>query len=85
MSCRRGFFRLFLEIDFVAAGAERGCGRMAQSFNGLGLLLVDVDQLLIENAEDAVEAAVNFLDALMFAGFLKHAGEARVNDGGRAT
>ena len=62
-----GLFGFLLEIDFVAAGAERRGGRVSQAFDGFGLLVVDVDQVLVEDAENAVGAAVDFLDALVSA------------------
>ena len=81
----RGLLGFLLEIDFIAAGAQRGGGGMLQPFDGLGLLLVDVDQVLIQDAENAIEAAVNFLDAFMFARFLDDACHTGVdNRGGSA-
>ena len=69
----RGLLGLLLEIDLVAAGAQRGRRGVAQAFDGAGLLVVDVDQVLVQDAQDAVGAAVDLLDALVTAGFLDDA------------
>ena len=47
-------------------------------------LLVDIDQLLVQDAENAVRAAVDFLDAFVFAGFGQHSRQRGVDDRGRA-
>jgi hypothetical protein len=74
----------FLKSIFVTARAERGGGCVAQALNGAGFLLVDIDQVFVEYAEDAVGAAVDFLDAIVPAGFLDDARQARVDHGGRS-
>ena len=80
-----GLLRLLLEINLVAAGAQRGGGRVAAGPRWSALLLVvDVNEFLVEDAEDAVGAAVDFLDALVPARFLNDAGQAGVDDGRRA-
>ena len=78
-----GLLRLLLEIDLVAAGAQRGGGRVFQALDGPRLLVVDVNEFLVQDAQDAVGAAVDFLDALVPARFLNHAGQAGVDDGRR--
>ena len=62
-------FGVFLEIDLITAGAQRGGRCMFKGLHGLVALLVDVDEVFIENAVDAIEAAVNFLNALVPTGF----------------
>ena len=79
-----GLFGLFLEINFVTAGAQRGGRGVFEALDGPGLLLVDINQLLVEHAEDAVEAAVDFLDAFVLARFLDDARHAGVDDRGGA-
>ena len=81
----RGLFGLLLEIELVAAGAEGGGGRVLQPFDGFGLLVVEVDQLLAQDAVDAVETAVDFLNVLVPAGFLDDASDTRIDDCGRST
>ena len=56
----RGLFGLLLEIDLVTAGAQRGGGRVSQALDRFGFLLIDVDELLVEDAEDAVERRRKF-------------------------
>ena len=80
-----GRLRWFLfEINFIAAGAERGGGGVFKALDGLGLFLVDVNQLLVEEAEDAVEAAVDFLNTFVPARFLDDSRHAGVDDCGGA-
>src|SRR5207237_4668861 len=74
-------FGPLFEIDFVAAAPE-GRGRSVfQAGDRASLLLVNIEQFLVEDAEDAIEAAVDFLDAIVFTRFLDDAGKARVDDG----
>ena len=77
-----GLFGLVLEIEFVTAGAQRRGGSVFEALDGARAFVADVDQLLAEQAEDAVEAAVDFLDAFVPPGFLDDAGETGVDDGG---
>ena len=46
----RGPFRFFLQIDFVAGGAQRGGGSVFQPFYGGPFLLLQIDQFLVENS-----------------------------------
>ena len=78
-----GLLRLLFEIQFVAAGTERRRGRVFQPFDGFSFLLVNVDQLLVKNAENAVDAPIDFLNALVPPRFLNHPGQARIDHGGR--
>jgi len=66
----RGFFRVLFEIELVAAGAERRGGRVAQAIDGFRFLIVDVDEVFIEDAKDAVGGTIDFFDVLMAACFL---------------
>jgi hypothetical protein len=56
-------FRMRLEVDFVTAGPQGGRGRVFQPLDRAGVEFVEVDEVLVQDAEDAVEAAVNLLDA----------------------
>ena len=78
-----GLLRLLLEINLVAAGAQRGRGRVFQALDGAGLLVIDVNEFLVQDAQDAVGAAVDFLNAVVPARFLNDAGQTGVDDGGR--
>ena len=80
----RGLFGLFLEIELVAARAQRGRRGVLEAGDGAGLFLGNVNQLLVQHAEDAVEPAVNALDAVVFARFLHDACHAGVDDRGGA-
>ena len=73
---------LFLELE--AAGAEGGAGRVLESADLLLGLAGQIDKILLENAEDAVERAVNLLDALVVQRFGNDARDTGVNDGGGA-
>ena len=46
--------RISFEIDFVAAGSQSSCWGMFEPLNGLGLFLVDIHKLFIENAVDPI-------------------------------
>jgi len=77
-------FRLLFEIEFVAAGAE-GSGRsIFKALDRFGLLLVEIDQVFSEDAIDAVETPIDFLDKNVLAGFLNDPGDTGVDDRGRA-
>src|SRR5689334_20525667 len=80
----RGLFRLLLEINFIAAGPERGGRRVLQPLDGGPFFLLQINQFLVENAEDAVGATIDFLDLVrMAARFLNHSGHAGVDHRGR--
>jgi hypothetical protein len=81
----RGVLGLLFEIDFIAAGAQGGGGCVFQAFDRFGLLIVDINQLFIEHAQDAVGATVDFFDTLVVPRFLNHASQARVNHGRGST
>ncbi len=74
-----------LVLQLVAAGAEGGAGRVAETANGLLGLRSEIDEILVEDPENAVERAVDFLDAVVIQCFRDHAFDAGVNDGGRAS
>ncbi len=79
-----GFFGVLFEIDFVTACPQRRRGRGLEAVYAPGFLLININDFLIEDAEDAVKPAVNLFDALVAAGLLQHTGHARVDDGGGA-
>src|SRR5262249_46343830 len=49
--------------------------------DGFGFLVVQVDEILAENPQNAIEAAVDLLDALVSSCFLNEAGDAGVDHG----
>ncbi len=74
-------FGVFIETNLVAAGAQRGARSVLEFLDGAGLLLVQVDQVFVQDAKDAVKPAVNLHDLIrVFAGFLDDAGHAGVDD-----
>ncbi len=79
-----GLFRSFLEIELVTAGAEGRRRGVLEAFDRLGFLVVQVDEILAQDPPNAVEAAVDFFDALVPARFLNDAGDAGVDYGGGA-
>ncbi len=80
-----GTFGLFLEIDFVPARAEGSSRGVLQPFDGMALLLQDIDEILVEHPENAIAPAVDFLDCVrVLSRFLDHASHTGVNDGRRA-
>ena len=78
-----GLLWLLLEIDLIPAGSQRGGGRVSQAVNGPLLLIIDVNEFLVQNAQDAIRAAVDFFDAIMPARFLNDARQTGVDDGRR--
>ena len=77
----RGLLRLSLEVDFVSAGPQGRGGCVLQPFDGRPFLLLQINQFLIENSQNAVPAAVELLDLVrMPARFLDYPGQAGVND-----
>ena len=74
-----GLLRIGLEIDFITARAQRGGGRVLEALDVAGVFLADIDQLFAQDAVHAIEAAVNFLNALVLAGFANHTGHAGVD------
>jgi len=74
---------LFLEL--VATGAEGGAGGVLEGADLLLRLGGEIDQVLVQDAEHPVEAAVDFLNAFMVQRFGDDAGDAGVDDGGGAT
>ena len=74
-------FRSLFKVKFVAGRAQRSGGSVFEPFNGRALLLLQIDQILIENPKNAVQAAVDFRDLVrMPARFLNDAGHAGVDD-----
>jgi hypothetical protein len=75
---------VLLLLELVAARAERRARRVAERPDLLLRLGRQVHHVLLEDAEDAVQAAVDLLDRLMVERLGHDAGQARVNDGGGA-
>ena len=80
-----GLFGFLFEINLVSAGAEGRSGGVFESFDGFGPFLAQINQMLVENAEDAVPAAINMGEATMMAGLLHDARHAGIDDGGGAS
>ena len=79
-------FGVFLEADLVTTGAQSGSGCVLEFLDGARFLLVKVNQVLIQDAEDAIEPTVNFFDLLgVLAGLLDNTGHAGVDHRGRST
>ena len=57
---------------------------MFKGLYGFVALLVDVDEVLIENAVNAIEATIDLFYAFMSPGFVDNAGDTGVNDRGGA-
>ena len=72
---------VFLALELETAGAECGTRSVTKCADRLLGFVGKVDQLLLENAEDAVLTAVDLFDALVVERFGDCTGEARVNDG----
>ena len=79
-----GALRFFLEIQLVTARAQARTRSVFQTFDGLGLLLVEIDQVLVEDAEDAIETAVDLFNETVLARLLNDTRDAGV-DHGRGT
>ena len=80
-----GLLGVFLELNLVAASTQRRGGGVLEFLDRARFLLVQVDQVLVKDAEDAVEPAVNLLDLFrVSAGLLDDAGHAGVDDRGGA-
>ena len=71
-------------LQLGAAGAEGRAGREAEAADGLLRLGGEIDEILVQEAEHAVERAVDFLNAGMVERFGDNAGDAGVDDGGGA-
>ena len=55
-------------------------GQFYNAFDGLAFLFLKIDQVLVQNAKDPVQAAEDFLDLIgMPARLLNDPGHARVN------
>ena len=67
----------------LADGAERGGRGLGDERERGGGFAAEVDQVLVEDALDAVEGAVDLLDFLVLLGFEDRADEALVDDDGR--
>ena len=80
----RGLGGLLLEVELVATGAERRRRRVPQAFDRLGLLVVQVDEVLVEDAVDAVEPTVDVLDEIVASGLGDDAGDGGIDDRGGA-
>ncbi len=73
-----------LLLELVAAGAEGRARGELEAADGLLALGREVDQLLVEQAEHAVQAAVDLLDVGVVEGLGDDAREGRIDDGGGA-
>ena len=78
-------FEVLLFLEFVAAGAEGGAGGVAEGADLLLGLGGEIDQVFLQDAEHAVQRAVDFLDALVVQSLRDDAGDAGIDDGGGAT
>ena len=67
----------------LADGAEGGGGGLGDEGEGGGGFAAEVDEILVEDALDAVEGTVDLLDFLVLLGFEDRADEALVDDDGR--
>jgi hypothetical protein len=57
---------------------------MFKGFDDFGPFPAQINQLLVENAENAIPAAIHMGEATMMAGFLHDARHTGVDDGGGA-
>ena len=73
-----------LFLEFETAGAESGAGRVFERANLLLRLRSEIDQVLVEDAEHAVERAVDLFDAFMVQRFRDEARDAGVDNRGGA-
>ena len=73
---------VLLLLELVAAGAEGGARGVLKGTDLLLRLGGEVDQVLLEEAEHAVERPVDFLNAVVIQRFGDNTGHAGVNDGG---
>ena len=73
---------VLLLLELVSAGSERGARRTAQGADLLLRLGREVDKLLVDDAEHAVEAAIDLLDAIMVEGFGDDTGHTGVDHSG---
>ena len=71
-------------LDLVAAGAERGGRRVGQAIEFCAVFLVHAQQLVVQNALDAVVRAVDLRDAVCVERGADAAVRAGVDDGRRA-
>ena len=75
---------ILLLLELEATCAERGARRVPETADRLLRLGGEIDEILLQNAEDAVERAVDFLDTGVIEGLGDDASDARVDDGGGA-
>ena len=73
---------LFLQL--VTARTESGAGRVTESANLLLRLRREIDQILLQDAEHAIQSAVDFLNAFMVQSLGNNAGDTGVDDSGGA-
>ena len=79
-------FGVFLEANLITTGAQRGSGCVLEFLNRAGFLLVKVNQVLMQDAEDAIESTVNFFNLVrVFASLLYNTSHAGVDHRGRPT
>src|ERR1019366_1079030 len=75
---------VLLLLELVAARPEGRPGGVPEGADLLLGLGGQVDEVLLQDAEDAVQAAVDLLDGLMVEGLGDNARDTCVDDGGRA-
>src|SRR5262249_8759914 len=71
--------------ELVAAGADGGRPRLAESLHGLGRVRAQVEEVFLDDAEDAVIRPIEFADARLPQGFLNDAASAGIDDRRRPT
>ena len=77
--------KISLFAQFVAAGPEGGSRCVSQPANGLLGLFGEVDQVLLENSENPVQAPVDFLDTTVVKRFFNNTSQTGVDDSGWST
>ena len=73
-----------LFLEFEAAGAQSGAGRVFERADLLLRLRSEIDQVLVEDAEHAVQRAVDLFDTFMVQRFRDEARDAGVDNRGGA-
>lgn len=76
--------RLLVEIDLVPAGTESRRRGVLEPLDGLGTLVAEVHQFLVEYAENSVESTQDVLDPIVTPCLGDDPRDARVDDRCRA-
>ena len=74
-------FKVGLLLELVAASTKSGTWCMAKATDILLRLSGEVNKLLVKNTEHAIEAAIDFFDALVIERFSNGTGKAGVDHG----